>query len=486
MENIVLIGLGPHAKRIYYPYLTQLIKNDLNFTFELLIDLSSNRESIEKFLATQSLKPKYIIYLDAKRQIIPSKIAPEAALALRQHTIRKAIISTEPKAHKIYLLECIKLGIPVLVDKPITSPIGLTPSKTKVLISIKSKPANQIYKDVLELQARIDKSPDARVLVQCQRRNHGGYTTALNAVENIVREYNIPITYINIHHSDGMWNMPDEFIYRENHPYKYGYGKLMHSGYHFIDLLSNLMIINTQIKEKIPDSVNVYSQATRPTDQHTTVSGKEYEQFFGAEVANALAPSILDKKLSGYGELDSYSQLQFTKNGNVITTAQLSLMQSGFSQRAWAELPEDSYKSNGRIRHEFVNIHIGPLCSIQIHSYQSTDTTVSDKRKNDVGEEGHFDIYIFRNSNLIGGKAFEHIRFGAEDSKRNMGNKMYLGHNEEARYKTMDELMYNKPSNSELAQHIATNKLLALIYKNHIKQHSGTIPYSQVKFKDIF
>lgn len=486
METIALIGLGPHAKRIYYPYLIQLVESDPNFTFELLIDLESNRDKIEDFLSKQSLRPNHIIYLDPKNQIAPSKIAPEAAIALRERKISKAIISTEPKAHKIYLNECIKLGIPVVVDKPITSPLGLTPDTKKLSIGNKTKTANKIYKDVIELQSAIQKHPGARVLVQCQRRNHGGYTTVIDTVESIVREYNIPITYINIHHSDGMWNMPDEFIYRENHPYKYGYGKLMHSGYHFIDLLNNLILINARVMEKVPDTMNVYSQATRPTDQHTTVSGKEYEQFFGSGVAQTLNISIADKKIKNYGEIDSYSQFQFLKDGNIITTAQLSLMQSGFSQRAWSTLPEDAYKSNGRIRHEFVNIHIGPLCSIQIHSYQSTQNADEGKNKYDIGEESHFDVYIFRNSNLIGGKAFEHIRFGAQDLLRNKHNKSYLGHNEEARYQTLDELMYDRPSNSELAQHISTNKLLSAIYKNHIKQHSGTIPYSQFKFKDIF
>lgn len=54
----------------------------------------------------------------------------------------------------------------------------------------------------------------------------------------------MPINKISISHSDGNWNMPSEVIFRENHPYKYGYGKMMHSGYHFIDLLSWFMEIN--------------------------------------------------------------------------------------------------------------------------------------------------------------------------------------------------------------------------------------------------
>lgn len=63
MENIALMGLGPHAKRIYYPYLHDLTVRSSDFSFELLIDLEMNRDKIETFLSTQSLQPKHIIYL---------------------------------------------------------------------------------------------------------------------------------------------------------------------------------------------------------------------------------------------------------------------------------------------------------------------------------------------------------------------------------------------------------------------------------------
>lgn len=486
MQHIALIGLGPHARRIYFPYLERLVKNDEQFKLELIIDLEMNRETVLSFLSKQQLQPAHVIFLDTKTGLAPTKIDPLAAKALSNHKIAKAIIATEPKAHKIYLDECIKQGIPVVVDKPVTSPLGLTPKPSKVPKLKQERAAKQIYKDVQALQKSIDKHPGARVLVQCQRRNHTGYNLILDTITDIVTEFGVPITYIDIHHSDGMWNMPDEFLFRENHPYKYGYGKLMHSGYHFVDLLSSLIKINTKLVDKTPDSINVFSQALRPQDQHEIISHKQYENFFGKAKADALHVDMRNKALRSFGELDSYSQIQLTKKNRVITTAQLSLMQSGFSQRAWAELPEDTYKSNGRVRHEFINVHIGPLASIQVHSYQSTEISKQAKFLYEPGGKNHFDIYIFRNSSLIGGKPFEHIQFGKEDAKIHKKNIGYLGQNEEARHVTLDELMYDKPSISELQHHIETNKLIAAISQNHIKQHRGTIPYSKFKFKDIF
>lgn len=472
---IALVGLGPHAMRIYYPYIEGIVVRDEEATFDLLIDLETNREKIEAFLDTKQVKPGKIIFLNQDEQINPKQIHPSVAEAFRELNINRAIIATEPKAHKVYLEECIRQGIPAITDKPITAPINLISSISA---------AEEIYDDVAQLATKVQENPDARILVQCQRRNHEGYKKVFEVAESTVKEYGMPITYISIHHSDGMWNMPDELFYRENHPYKYGYGKLMHSGYHFIDLLSTLLRLNNQIEAKKPDSMALFSEYSRAIDQQSVITNSDYSRFFGKDAANRFEDFSKNEALADFGEVDSFTQLQLMKDGRIITTAQLSLMQSGFSQRAWPDLPADAYKSNGRIRHEYVNIHIGPLMSIQVHSYQSKQIGEQSISSYEAGGNNHFDIYIFRNSNLIGGEAFEKIEYGSDDLMKTRESS-YLGHNEYARFKLLDELMYNLPSNSEIADHLATNKLLSEIYKNHSRQTNGDVPYSKISAKEI-
>lgn len=121
---------------------------------------------------------------------------------------------------------------------------------------------------------------------------------------------------------------------------------------------------------------------------------ENYEQFFGAETADKFAHDMTNPEIDKFGEVDSYSQIQLSGKSTALTTVQLSLIQSGFSQRAWSDLPEDAYKSNGRIRHEYVNIHIGPLASIQIHSYQSKQIHEQPLALYDVGQNNHFNIYL--------------------------------------------------------------------------------------------
>ena len=73
---------------------------------------------------------------------------------------------------------------------------------------------------------------------------------------------------------------------------------------------------------------------------------------------------------------------------------------------------KDFYKSNGRIRHERINIEIGHLLNIQVHSYQSKQISdrINDICETETGGLEHFDIDIYRNVDIIGGKPFERIK----------------------------------------------------------------------------
>ncbi len=466
-KRVALIGLGPHAKRLHYPYLERLLATDNDVSFDLLVDLEASREKIEQFIEKRAIAPRELLFLPTDGQIDPQAVDSSVTEALKRLGINRVIIATEPKAHKAYLMECIRLGIPVVTDKPITSPTGLVTSFNA---------ASRVYKDVAQLIELTRVSKGARVLVQSQRRDHRGYRYVFDMIRELTTQFNIPITSIAIQYSDGMWNMPNEYFTRENHPYKYGYGELMHSGYHFVDLLARLLAVNDALSDKAPDELTLFSQISRARDQRSVIRDSDYATLFtqqAAEQYKAFDPVAM----TGFGEVDSYSQLQLLRDGNVMTTAQLALIQSGISQRAWTELPEDTYMGNGRLRHEHVSVHIGPLANIQVHSYQSQESSEQPAGAHDIGDINHFDVYVFRNSNLIGGKAFEKIRFGAQDAATDE-DAAHHGHNERARHQVLDELMYDLPSGSEIMSHDWTNRLLSEMYKNHVRQYQGLVPYS--------
>ena len=459
--NLALIGLGPHAKRIYLRF---LLKH--NIEPALIVDLVSQENAIRKYLGKYNLDKTVCIFVDDRhRDDLRLSKETESVLAkhIKEMGITHAIISTEPKAHFAYAMFLLKNNVNILMDKPITAPINVINNPVQAS-KIKSE-----Y-DLLCAKYKMQKAYNDKLIfsIQCQRRFHEGYTYVKSLLSEVVRKYNIPISYIDIFHSDGMWNMPDEFIYRENHPYKYGYGKLFHSGYHFIDLLTWIVEVNATLKDdKKINRCSVYSESYRPLDFVYNFNNQDYQKILET---NKFSKLLLNRKqYESYGELDIHSIINFYNNKNLITNCSLNLMQSGVSRRSWIELPEDTYKSNGRIRHERLNVYVGPLLNIQVHSYQAYEAK---ERKahggHEPGDIEHFDIYIFRNTDLIGGKPFEKVSIA---DLYNVQDNSFIGYNEKAREKCLTDFIENISNDSDLLLHKQSIMITEMIYKSII--HEG-------------
>lgn len=459
IPGICLVGLGPHSKRIYYKFIEHEVGLG-NLSFEILIDLQSKNRDINEFYKTQKILPKLTLLINNKEQIIPHEIDQDTENILLKEInngrIKFAIISTEPKAHKIYIEFFIKHHIPVLTDKPLTAPVGL---------NFKITSADSIFTDAKKLYF-LSKKYDTPIYIQAQRREHPAYIFVFNEITKIVKEYGIPITFFDVYHSDGVWTMPNEFTLRENHPHKYGYGKLMHSGYHFVDIVSRIAEINKLV---VPN-LNIYNNTNflSPKMHFNQINGKSlYYKLFHKRTK---PPSDV-----GMGEVDSYTSFIF-KNGNkissdIVTYGNLNLLQSGFSKRAWFDLPKDTYKGNGRVRQERININVGPLFSIHLHSYQSQE--INRGYKYGVGGEHHIDVYIFRNNDLVGGKSMEIIDFSQKKDKLSDFN--FLGHNEISRYNVFSKFINNIKSGVLIENQLNTNKILSSMIKSSIKKDTDVI-----------
>jgi hypothetical protein len=247
-------------------------------------------------------------------------------------------------------------------------------------------------------------------MVFCQRRKHKWFLFIKQYIEEVIAQYWIPITYIGYYHSDGMWNMPNEFVYRENHPYKYWYGKLLHSGYHFIDICGYLTNLNNNHTKQI----NMYVSEINAKDTFAYANQYTFEKIFPNWTFHTNLDTYMNK-IVNFGEVDCFINLQLLNQVWLVeTTLQLDLLQTGFSRRAWQELPIDTYKGNGRLRHEYININLGHLVNIKVHSYKSFEKTNKAESTNfkyhyEVGASNHFEIQIFRNNQLIWWKSFEII-----------------------------------------------------------------------------
>lgn len=452
-KNIILIGLGPHAKRIYMKY---LISHGL--IPKLIVDLKSQQTEVETFLKNNHFNIECYYAEDSSKD--SSTLPEDERIFLKEyiikHKINYAIISTEPKAHFAYAMFFLDMGVNILMDKPITAPVNVISSCTQ------TEKIGEEYNKLCE-KYKFAKLKNKKLVfcIQCQRRFQKGYNYVKNILERVVKKYNVPISYIDIYHNDGMWNMPNEFLERENHPYKYGYGKLFHSGYHFIDLLTWFLDINKLVTDKNINRCSIYSESYKPLDFLYNFNAKNYEKILHTQKFNTI---IEDKeKFKNYGEIDVHSIINFYNDNTLITNCSLNLMQSGVSRRSWIDLPKDTYKGNGRIRHERVNIMVGPLLNIQVHSYQAYEIKdIGSHGGTDVGDVEHFDIYIFRNSDLIGGKPFECIKINDIDEP----GSDFIGYNEKARERCLVDFLNNKHNDSDILCHKNSILITEKIYKS--------------------
>lgn len=434
MKNVALVGIGPHAKRIYLNYFK---KHKVNLA--LVIDLNSQRESIKKYLLENGFKNTRIFTIDDKYkddEHLSDELSSNLLAVCNTLEITHLIISTEPKGHFMYLEFALKNNINVLTDKPITV--------SKNMTSLRSiEKVKKQYYEILELA----KHSKGTCKVMCQRQYHRGYEKIKEVLTNVVDEYKMPITNIDIFHSDGAWEMLHD-LEKENHPYKYGYGKLFHSGYHFIDLLSDFIKINDSLGgNKSIVSGEVYSKVFTPNDEMNILNIEDYKRLFKDQNIPEFYNENSNPNFNKYGEKDYHGLLTFyNKNGFPITTANLNLLHNGVSRRSWIE-SKDFYKSNGRIRHERINIEIGHLLNIQVHSYQSKE--ICDRTDNEelVGGLEHFDIYFFNNP-LIDKEPFKEIHLGDMYSEKE--KKEFLGYNELSREIFLTNFLNNKDCKGDI------------------------------------
>lgn len=457
MKNYILVGLGPHAKRIYYPFLEKH-QARYDICLKLLVELENQSQQVAKFLNQRKLQPEKILYLPESRRNRMGAALDEAAQKeldslVQREKIDGIIISTEPKAHKIYAEWALKNNVNVLMDKPLTAPVH--PST-----DIQS--AHTIYQDYLDLENLL-KTSSAKFYVTCQRRNHKGYTFIKEYLKNFVSDFEVPISYIDVYHADGAWSLPHEFN-KENHPYKYGYGKLMHSGYHFVDLFAWIAQVNFGLEKARPETAKIYTARFTPNDLFNQIDEAAYTRFFNQPKIRDFYQTYQRKDYEEFGELDTYTLVQLMRGQNVVMTGSINLQQNSFSKRGWFELPEDTYKGNGRVRHERVNIQVSHFLNIQVHSYQSCEAGKNTAEPGSVGSEDHFDILIFRNRKIVGGEGFLKFSVGKEMKEHNRMDSYYLGHNEQARESTLLNFIEGKDDESELSHHKFTNQLLSNIY----------------------
>lgn len=353
------------------------------------------------------------------------------------------------------------------MDKPISTYDNISNSISQ------SKQLIKDYEIIMENYNR-----EKVFIVNAQRRFLPQFEIVQNLVNKISDKYGMPITSMQSTHSDGQWRLPNEILTIKYHPLL-GWGKVSHSGYHFIDMASKIVKDSFKKANKEFDEVAIFSKFIRPSGLLILQTQDDLKNIFGEKYYN------LDKrkndellklyKMNNEAELDATTLINLKYKGIPLTNITLNLIHNGFSRRSWLEPNvKDLYKGNGRVRHEYHNIEQGCLQNIQIHSYQSSDKhDINTEDDFEIGGNNHYDIYIFRNTGIIGGKPFEKIS-GKEIAEKYSLDKSKVM-NELARHEAVKqflEVITGKRKISEvkgnITDHNMSVQIMSMIYESGI------------------
>ena len=482
IENIMLIGLGYHARRIYFPVLHELQQKKVIGKI-FIVDLKNQEKVILDYLNKRKNCKYELFLLDRPENKKLSKATKrDLDNIVNKGKIKGVIISTEPLAHMVYARWALKNRLSILMDKPIS---------THMWISTNVKMGKKLISDYQELlhlynEARKER-PEIVFALMAQRRFHPVFNLIKSKIKEVYERTRCPITSIQAFHGDGQWRFPTEIIDQIYHPYCQGYGIVSHSGYHTIDIVSWFM----EGCDKNPTEMEIISNFSTPKDLLAQYTFEDYRRDFpDFDKFNKYSEKVFFEKVKNYGEVDCFANVVFKRNGRVITLANINMSHNGYSQRNWVTAEgRDLYKGNGRIRHESYYILQGPFQAILYLSYQSKEVnpTISGDELFRFGGEYHGEVYIFRNDRFEPSwKCLEYynmkdfVAYSMKDRSR--------GHQEEARRKAILLFIENLRNGSreiakysDLTQHKRTVKIMSGIYQSIAKRRNGLNPLVKMR-----
>ncbi|MFF8035208.1 Gfo/Idh/MocA family oxidoreductase [Streptomyces sp. NPDC016626] len=397
MKNLLVIGVGPHARRSHLPALAAGQAAGLVGTI-CGVDVLGAANVVVAYDADdgpRSVPVTLVEPFDSRERTLPDGVRRTLDDLVARRGIDAVVVSTEPAYHVVYTRWALERGLSVLLDKP----LGV-----RTDASTDPRQASATLADVDDLlvryQAARGRHPEILVSVQSQRRYHPAFWRMRQLITEIAEETNCPVTSVQSFHSDGQWRLPDELLDLSYHGYDRGYGKCAHSGYHFFDIIPWLLAAGER-SGKTSDTVKVHARVTRPTDLLAQLGVVDHERLFpGFAARNPYSTQELHTAARGFGEVDAFISMAFQSADRTMTLGSLNLVHNGFSQRG-NFAPATGlglYKDNGRVRQETHIIQQGPFQALHFHSLQTLDDGRCTNDRYAAGGDGHVEVHVFRNS----------------------------------------------------------------------------------------
>ncbi|MGW1713590.1 hypothetical protein [Streptomyces sp. NPDC002156] len=358
-HHLIVVGFDEIVANKYLPCIKGAVQSGHIDSYSI-IDLECQRSAIEQRVHAIDLKPRGIVYLpdsDARVRETPQEIIAAAVRRLRTPGIpTKVYIATEVRAHEAYLRFCVENHINSLVEKPVLAP----------MVDGRFKPSH-ITKTMEELIGVSVDSP-AEHSVMTLSRYHPIYNQkVLASLRERMDRWEAPLTSFHLRAAGGVWNLQREFESRDDHPYKYGYGMMMHGAYHYVDLATQILSLNSSLFPERQFKLELSGFGAFPIDQRQRMSRPITRRF---QDGDPLWPDDADDGFR-FGETDVTSTFRLVDiaSGRTVSLGTLSFEQTTPSIRNWDELPPDLYNVNGRTSSVDMEAQISTLFSTHVHCY---------------------------------------------------------------------------------------------------------------------
>lgn len=473
VTRIILVGIGPHSKRVYLPALTQL-KQKFEVEISLAIDIKPEASNIAHHFEKNDYQIK-TLFIDPFTGQLPGALRDDLNEFVKENNINAVIIATEPSVHHAYAEWALSLKLHILMDKPVST------RENAVSDPLQANGILDDYQQLLQLYNDFQQEKSTIFSINVQRRYHPGFQYVMERIKEVSAATNCPVTAIHSSHSDGQWRLPSEIVLQDYHSYNKGHGKMSHSGYHIFDIVSQFYDAPA-IAAKTPDEMEVISSLVLPEGFIKQLNEQDYEANFKGDYKQVKVydDAELVNIFEDYGEIDATVLVRLLKDGVNMANITINLLHNSFSRRDWVIPGADLYKGNGRVKHEYHNIQQGPFQNIQIHSYQAKDKHQhNNKRDYKVGGNNHFDIYIFRNIGMLGGKhPLEVITMKDLSALHKFDDSKLL--TEQAKTAVIAEFLGfiqgdldKKDLKSNIDSHLNSVKMMSAAYLSHIQQKAA-------------
>lgn len=259
-HHLIVIGFDEIVANKYLPCIRDAMKSSYIDSYSI-IDLESQRTEIDRRIQAASLKPRGVVYLpDSGSRVreTPQELIAAAVQRLRVPGVpTKVYIATEVRAHEAYLRFCVENHIDSLVEKPVLAPV----------VDGRFKPS-YITKTMEELIGIAADSPAEHSVMTLSRYHQIYNQKVVASLRERMERWEAPLTSFHLRAAGGVWNLQREFDSRDDHPYKYGYGMMMHGAYHYVDLATQILSLNTELFPERQLRLEVSAFGAFPIDQH--------------------------------------------------------------------------------------------------------------------------------------------------------------------------------------------------------------------------